>query len=203
MKYIIEHMEEGFSPWVVLEYAAIARDVGGPNLILTSVSPQIPVPQEFKDLGIVITSLDVTHLGEIEPGFTASRVLLLDPSAAQPLTTADAPSHEYFLFGGILGDHPPRDRTGELRKLGFSGRNLDKVQMTTDTAVRVTDLVVSQHLELNEIKYIDFPELKFNKHESTEMPFRYVKNAQGEPILPDGMLDLIRKDSEKSLDDLL
>lgn len=34
------------------------------------------------------------------------------------------------------------DRTSELRKKGFEGRRLGPVQMTTDTAVRVTRLVV-------------------------------------------------------------
>jgi hypothetical protein len=34
------------------------------------------------------------------------------------------------------------DRTGELRKLGFAGRRLGPVQMTTDTAVNVTKRVV-------------------------------------------------------------
>jgi hypothetical protein len=34
------------------------------------------------------------------------------------------------------------DRTGELRKLGFEGRRLGPVQMTTDTAVNVTKRVV-------------------------------------------------------------
>jgi len=41
-----------------------------------------------------------------------------------------------------LGDDPPRDRTGELRKLGFEGRHLKEVQMTTDTAVGVSKRVV-------------------------------------------------------------
>jgi len=40
------------------------------------------------------------------------------------------------------GDDPPRDRTGELRKLGFEGRHLKEVQMTTDTAVGVSKRVV-------------------------------------------------------------
>ena len=35
-----------------------------------------------------------------------------------------------------------RDRTSELRKKGFQGRRLGPVQMTTDTAVRVTREVV-------------------------------------------------------------
>lgn len=38
---------------------------------------------------------------------------------------------------------------------------------------------------LNDIKYLDFPELKFNEHESTEMPFRYVEGTDGNPIMPE------------------
>lgn len=32
---------------------------------------------------------------------------------------------------------------------------------------------------------MDFPELKFNEHESTEMPFRYVTDQDGKPIMPE------------------
>ena len=41
-----------------------------------------------------------------------------------------------------LGDDPPRDRTAELRVLGFPRRHLGSVQMTTDTALGVTKCVV-------------------------------------------------------------
>jgi hypothetical protein len=34
------------------------------------------------------------------------------------------------------------DRTSELRKKGYQGRRLGPVQMTTDTAVRVTRIIV-------------------------------------------------------------
>ncbi len=37
---------------------------------------------------------------------------------------------------------------------------------------------------LVDIPYLDFPELKFNDHESTEMPFRYVKGEDGKPVMP-------------------
>ena len=37
---------------------------------------------------------------------------------------------------------------------------------------------------MDKIPYVDFPELKFNKYESTQMPFRYVTNKEGEPIMP-------------------
>ena len=36
------------------------------------------------------------------------------------------------------------DRTSELRKKGFRGRSLGPIQMTTDTAVRVTRTVIQQ-----------------------------------------------------------
>ena len=38
---------------------------------------------------------------------------------------------------------------------------------------------------LEEIPYLDYPELLINDHERTEMPFRYVKDADGKPIMPD------------------
>ena len=52
------------------------------------------------------------------------------------------------------GDDPPRDRTGELRILGFPTRHLGSIQMTTDTALGVTKLVVQDQIQLNDIPYI-------------------------------------------------
>ena len=43
---------------------------------------------------------------------------------------------------------------------------------------------------VTEVPYVDFPELKFNDHESTEMPFRYVRTADGKPIMPEVELRL-------------
>lgn len=40
------------------------------------------------------------------------------------------------------GDDPPRDRTAELRVMGFPARHLGPTQMTTDTALGVTKRVV-------------------------------------------------------------
>ena len=56
---------------------------------------------------------------------------------------------------------------------------------------------------VDKIPYVDHPELKINEHESTQMPFRYVADQNGEPIMPAGMRDLIKLDSEKDLGDLL
>jgi ribosome biogenesis SPOUT family RNA methylase Rps3 len=72
--------------------------------------------------------------------------------------------------------------------------------MTTDTAVRVARMVIldksrpkpqplrvlliTSAERLEEIPYIDFPELRLSKHESTQMPFRYVQDSNGAPIMP-------------------
>jgi ribosome biogenesis SPOUT family RNA methylase Rps3 len=77
------------------------------------------------------------------------------------------------------------DRTSELRKYGFEGRRLGSIQMTTDTAVRVTRMVVVQKMALKDIPFVDHPELRFDEHESVEMPFRYVKDSAGDPIMPE------------------
>jgi len=37
---------------------------------------------------------------------------------------------------------------------------------------------------LEQISYVDYPEILINEHERTEMPFRYVKDDAGEPIMP-------------------
>jgi ribosome biogenesis SPOUT family RNA methylase Rps3 len=142
MKYIIEHMEEGFSEWVRLEYLAIAEDVGANNFYLTSISETTSVPEELVKVGIQWTHKDITEFATVDERFSSAKVCLLDPSAKEELVPSDNEKFDYFLFGGILGDHPPRDRTGELRKHGFVGRHLGKTQMTTDTAVRVTQIVL-------------------------------------------------------------
>ncbi|EJS41740.1 YOR021C [Saccharomyces arboricola H-6] len=212
MKYIIEHMEEGFSEWVILEYSQILRDVGAENLVLSSLpkgTTERDIPEKLSALGLRWTTKDLKSIDQdfkdLEP-LKDGRVCLLDPRAEIDLQPEDAANFDYFVFGGILGDHPPRDRTKELKttypNLLISRRLGDK-QMTTDTAIRTTQLIVKDKIKFEDIKFIDYPEFRFTKNEATEMPFRYVLDKERRPILPEGMLDLIKKDSAQSLEDLL
>ncbi len=148
-------MEHGFSDWVILEYSAIIKDVGRENLFLTSLpdsTTEIEIPQQLKDVGLQWTTEEAISLPNVFqgiPNIEKSRVCLLDPAAETDLVPEDAEKFDYFVFGGILGDHPPRDRTGELRrKYGFVGKRLGAKQMTTDTAVRVTQLIVDKKSKL-------------------------------------------------------
>lgn len=38
---------------------------------------------------------------------------------------------------------------------------------------------------LNDIPYVDYPDIRIDEHESTEMPFRYVTDAHGKPVMPE------------------
>lgn len=204
MKYVIEHMEEGFSEWVILEYTQIIKEVGKENLVLTSLpvgTAEKDIPASLVDLGLQWTTDECVKL---DGGVDTKRVCLLDPAAETELVPEDNEKFDYFVFGGILGSHPRIDRTGVLRKkYGFAGRRLGALQMTTDTAIRTTQKIVQDQVRFEDIKFLDYPEIRYNRYESTEMPFRYIVDKDGNPILPVGMLELIKHDAEQSIDDLL
>ncbi|MCJ1244434.1 hypothetical protein MMC30_001632 [Trapelia coarctata] len=199
--YVVEHLDPELGPWSSLEYQAIAMETTaiGSTFCLSSVPETLELPEKLRNApGLVIEHRSVEAIYSEDKG----RVCLLDPAAKWELSPEDAVHFDVFLFGGILGDDPPRDRTSELRQKGFEGRRLGPMQMTTDTAARVTRMVIQQGLPLETIPYTDYPELKIDEHESTEMPFRYVKDEKGAPLMPEGMIELIKKDSEKGFGDL-
>ncbi|PNS19517.1 Protein arginine N-methyltransferase SFM1 [Sphaceloma murrayae] len=181
--FVVEHLDPELEEWSSLEYTAIAREseTAGCLFYLSSVSPKLKVPSSLQNSEA--TRVEQRSVEEIFAS-AKDRVCLLDPAAKTELSPADGKDFDTFLFGGILGDDPPRDRTSELRKKGYVGRRLGPVQMTTDTAVRVTRIVILDQVPLGDIKYLDHPEIKVDEHESTEMPFRYVDDGSGQPILP-------------------
>ncbi|KAJ7578980.1 SAM-dependent RNA methyltransferase [Mycena floridula] len=214
--YIIEHMEEddeelkAIPPWVKLEYTHM-RSLAGKNASVhftnLSNSSVAFLQNAFRpetDLAVAechstgIIDLMKRRLGESSIG----KICLLDPKAEKGLSPSDGDGEfEWFLFGGILGDDPPRDRTAELRVLGFPTRHLGPIQMTTDTALGVTKLVVDDKIPLDKIPYVDYPTITFGPKESVEMPFRYIADSDGtEPRLPVGMRELLREDLNKSFE---
>merc|ERR1719359_648969 len=88
------------------------------------------------------------------------------PEALQP---EDVRQFDALVFGGILGNvienddgtYGSDDRTSILRKLGFANRrHLGPMQMTTDTAVLVSKMVLEEARPLAEIPYLDSPEIE-------------------------------------------
>lgn len=199
--FVVEHLDPELEAWSSLEYSAIAAEshAAGARFLLSSVPSSLELPADLQAApGLTVETRGIEEIYADHK----DKVCLLDPAATKDLGPEDGDTFDIFLFGGILGDDPPRDRTSELRKKGYHTRRLGPLQMTTDTAVRVTRIIVQDRVPVDKIPYVDNPDLKINKNESTQMPFRYVKGQDGQPIMPTGMVDLIIKDSEKSLSDL-
>uniref|UniRef100_A0A7S1W6C0 Uncharacterized protein n=1 Tax=Alexandrium catenella TaxID=2925 RepID=A0A7S1W6C0_ALECA len=151
------------------------------------------------------------------------RVCLLDMDAEEALAPEDVARFDALIFGGILGNvtelpdggYGSDDRTSEIRRLGFvHRRHLGPMQMTTDTAVLVCNLVLEDARPLAEIPFLDSPEIgasgdtKAGASECTCMEgFRYVarRAADGdwEPTLPDGMAELLAKSAGDDILDSL
>lgn len=219
---VLEHMEadentpESLPTWVQHEYAHMLQRTCHPesrnntvyftNLSAkssTALRARLPTSSDHAPLlsSSVATTSSVQQMIDAGELPHKQRICLLDPKAEKEISPEDRESFDSFLFGGILGDDPPRDRTKELRKLGFPGRHLGSVQMTTDTAVFVTSLVIDCQTPLSRIPFLDFPTIQFNAQESVEMPFRYVRDPSGEPIMPKGMKQVLYEDMNKGFDD--
>jgi ribosome biogenesis SPOUT family RNA methylase Rps3 len=201
-----ETTPKSLPPWVELEYAHMIMLAGINGRVefthlshnsSSSLNAQLALINEPAASYRVHTQ-SVMELLE-QDNVPITRVCLLDPKAQIALSPEDGKIFDHFLFGGILGDDPPRDRTSELRQLGFPSRHLGPMQMTTDTALGVTKRVVDDKVQLNAIPYVDSPTITFNAKESVEMPFRYIVNGK-EPILPSGMRELLHEDLNKSFD---
>jgi ribosome biogenesis SPOUT family RNA methylase Rps3 len=166
MKYIIEHLEPKLWKWCILEYEHISETVGKDNLLFTNIKDkkEAKVLQKF---GTVFEK-SVSELN-------LNGLCVLDPESDKLLEPADKNKFEYFVFGGILGDYPPKKRTKEELTAMLENcetRNIGKEQMSTDNAV----FTVKQILEgkkLSELIFEDNVRIEVNEFESIDLPYRY------------------------------
>lgn len=180
--YIIEHLEPKVWTWCLIEYRHISEIVGKQNLLITNV-------KESNKLNSIasIKKQSVTELN-------LKNACVLDPDAKQTLTPDEARQFDFFVFGGILGDDPPQKRTfpeltSKLHNL--TARNLGKAQMSTDTAVYVTQQTVNGK-RLSDLEFQDSIEIELGKNESTILPYKYIL-INGKPMMSKELVDYIRK----------
>ncbi len=168
MKIIIEHLEKKLYPWCIIEYRQISKEIGKKNLIFTNIKSKNEA-RILKKLGEVKEE-SVRELN-------LKNICLLDPKAEKTLTPKE--KFDYYLFGGILGDYPEQGRTEKYLTSKLKNkelRNLKEVQMSTDTAVRVTKLIV-EGTSIEKIKFRDKPSIILKKgkfQEEINLPYRYV-----------------------------
>ena len=71
-----------------------------------------------------------------------NRICFLDLFAEETLKPEDSNNFDLFIFGGILGDNPPKYHDKVIKEMGFISRNLTDIQMSTDTAILVTKMII-------------------------------------------------------------
>lgn len=172
--------------------------VGEHNLFITNFEHNLPLPRDRWN-GIKFLKESVNDLN-----VPLERICLLDSEAQEELNPGDVKEFDYFLFGGILGnvDEFDFDRTSVLRVKGFPTRSLGSMQMTTDTAVRVSKMILIDRIPFPSIPFVDRPEFLVNENEKLVMNFRYVKGEDGEPLICPEVLELLKKDFDFDLETL-
>eukprot|EP00451_Oxyrrhis_marina_P013478 CAMPEP_0204328166 /NCGR_PEP_ID=MMETSP0469-20131031/13167_1 /ASSEMBLY_ACC=CAM_ASM_000384 /TAXON_ID=2969 /ORGANISM="Oxyrrhis marina" /LENGTH=193 /DNA_ID=CAMNT_0051310519 /DNA_START=1 /DNA_END=582 /DNA_ORIENTATION=- len=190
----------------------MSQFVPAERLIFTKF-PEATFEKITKDASPVLHSQSLEQL-KLTGVIDWERTCLLDMEASEELTPEDAGKFDVVVAGGILGNvhenedgsYASDDRTAEVRQVGFAHRrHLGPLQMTTDTALLTSFRVLDQGLTLQEIPFVDEPEIDCGEGACTEMKgFRYVgrRGADGEwePVLPEGMRELMAKSMD---DDIL
>lgn len=104
--YVVEHLDPELEQWSTLEYQTIAREckTAGARFLLSSVPETLNFPQTTQGDVVEVVRDSVEDLFADQK----SRICLLDPAASKELAPEDADEFDIFVFGGILGDDPPR-----------------------------------------------------------------------------------------------
>lgn len=179
--YVIEHLEPRLSPWCLLEYKHISKVVGKSKVWFTNVKKP---SKALKDLGRVFSK--PSHL------FPLPNPCVLDPLAKKTLSSNELNRISHLIFGGILGDHPPKERTREIFPDQYVlRRNLGSKQMSTDTAVLVAKAIVGGG-RLSKISFKDVIEIPLNKGESVLLPYRYLVRNRN-PVIAPGLIHYLKR----------
>lgn len=182
--YIIEHLEPKLGKWSLIEYAHISKIVGSSNLWFTNIKNKKDA-EKLKKIGKVFE--------ESVANLNLKNSCILDPEASKLLEPKEARNFQFFIFGGILGDYPPRKRTKkELTKfLKGEARNIGHKQLATDNAIYTVNQI-AKGKKLQELKFHDKLEIKFNKILSLELPYRY-NLINKKPLISSKLLEFLKK----------
>ena len=173
--FIIEHLEPKLWKWCLLDYENISKIVGKGNLWITNLKSEA----NLKKLGGFAKCFKQSVR---ELGLKTGECCVLDADASKTLSSADK-KFRYFIFGGILGDYPPRKRTKkELSKfLNCSSRNLGKKQFPTDNAVYVVREIIHGK-KIEDMEFQNKLIIKKDKISEIILPFRYAL-VNGKPLV--------------------
>lgn len=193
-----------------LEYDAIIKAAHPSKVIFSNAC--FPIPSSWTEYQNA--RFERSSIADLDVPFNC--ICLLDSESPQSLDPSDSNNFQYFLLGGILGnsiciffiyllaDEFDFDRTAILRKMGFQTRNLGSFQMTTDTAFAVVKKIIEDQIPLEQMEFIDRPNIQITPQESLVLNFRFLKDEHGQPLLnPDVKKILTNQLDEPFLPDML
>ncbi len=186
MLFVIENLEPKLSEWLFIEYSHAAKIVGRRNLMITNVKN----PSELKKLKKIARA----ESGSITDLFARRELIVLDPEAEKDLVPKDFREKSAVIIGGILGDDPPRKRTGEMltkRLPGAAARRIGERQFSIDSSVYVASQVFSGK-SLEEIPSVFCVEIPLSKHHSIELPYEYPL-VDGKPLIAKKLLAYVKR----------
>lgn len=66
--------------------------------------------------------------------------------------------------------------------------------MSTDTAVKVAFKIICEQKPFEELKFIDRPSISSSENESTILNFMFLADENNEPIIADGVMEILLED---------
>lgn len=111
--FIVEHLDPELEDWQALEYKCISDESSAANaeFLLTGIKTS-DVAELLEIPESQLTDENVESLFQDDD--ERNGVCLLDPKAEHDLSPEDGEKFDVFLFGGILGDDPPRGAVDEV-----------------------------------------------------------------------------------------
>lgn len=193
--FVIEHLEDEVSEWIMLEYENVSKIVGKENLVITNVKNCSKLSKIAKCTNVDVTSLLQKHVQD--------NVIVLDPKAKVTLEPWDFAENKLniVIIGGILGDNPPKGRTWKLLttkilEKGFrvKVRNLGREQLTIDGAAYVAYSIFNGK-RLSEIPFQNglriTRKIEFVEHEIF-LPYKY-PIVNGKPLINPKLVEYLIK----------
>lgn len=182
--FIIEHLEPKLFPWCIIEYKNISKIVGKNHVYFTNIKKKDA--SKLTKYGKVFT--------ESVKDLNLPSICILDPDAEDTLNPEDS-DIQYFIFGGILGDHPPRKRTGPELTQFFpiaEKRNIGSVQYSTDNAVYCVDQIINKGKTMDQLPFQDEVTIQRTSTDSFILPFRY-NLVNGKPFMSKELIEFLKK----------
>lgn len=188
---IIEHLEDEMSIWLLLEYRHSSIIYGKEHIVFTNIPPRYH--RVLNKFGRVTSEsvIELVRRGDL----SLKEIVVLDPSAKEPLTFMDLMESRYVIVGGILGDNPPRGRTRALLTNNLGGvkaRNIGDKQYSIDGSVFYVNYLL-ENKSLSGFRYVDGLEIVTSQG-SIMLPYRYPIDKDS-VVIADGLIEFLTNGS--------